>query len=63
MITIKERKTMKHMGYIIKAVYKIEKNGMGIQSRPIYFTNEAAFEDYTKKAANNNIKLISKDKL
>lgn len=60
MTTYKERATMKHMGWTIKAVYKVENKGMWI---PKYFTNEAAFEDFTEKAAANNLKLISKEKI
>lgn len=60
MLTLKERGTMKHMGWTIKAVYKKENNGIYI---PKYFTNTEEFEDFTKRAAAYNLTLISKEEL
>ena len=50
-ITLKDRKEMKYMGYSVKAYY-IRPNGIGF---PKYFSTSEEFSDFTNKANNNGV--------
>lgn len=57
MITIAERREMKRMGYTIKVNYERPNKVRFLK----YFTTAEEADDFTKKAAENNIHPISRD--